>query len=182
MIPKYSSQPDAPMDPEARYRLVWFGHGNNSDWSGFQIFTLTPPQAAFVSRLFQGLADGKPDVSEDELLKAAGATSMSDLFPGSDGKTAAEVWGSLFVRDDQPNTWRLNVPTPAGTSPRTDAAATDGLPPDSPSDDEIHKLIGRKKARVRHWLATLKESAEACAKQARAVREGPRRMTSPQRK
>ena len=137
MIPKYSSQPDAPMDPEARYRLVWFSHGNNSDWSGNQLFTLTPPQAAFVSRLFQGLADGKPDVSEDELLKAAGATSISDLFPGSDGKTAAEVWGSLFVRDDASNTWRLNVPTPAGTSPRIDAAATGGMPPDSPSDDEI---------------------------------------------
>ena len=62
-----------------------------------QFFTLSSAAGSFVSRLFQGLADGKPDVAEDELLKAAEATSMSDLFPCSARQDDRGAWESLFV-------------------------------------------------------------------------------------
>ena len=120
-------------------------------------YFLTPAQAAFISRLFQGLADGQPDVAEDELLKAADAKSMSSLFPGMGGKMSEprsgrgvmsppppgrippQVWNSLFVPGDQPKTWRLNVPKPAETSAAGTvpaATTTGGLPPDSPTGDD----------------------------------------------
>jgi hypothetical protein len=83
-------------------------------------FSLSRAQAACVSRLFQGLADGKPAVPEEELLKAAPSKTMSELFPGGLGETPEQTWGSLFVRGDQPNTWRLNVPEP--TSPPLDSS------------------------------------------------------------
>jgi hypothetical protein len=72
-------------------------------------------------------------VAEDELLKAADAKSVSNLFFGMDGKSLSEPqigpggvmsppppgripqqdWNSLFVPGDQPKTWRLNVPKSA---------------------------------------------------------------------
>ena len=73
-------------------------------------FMLTRPQAAFVSRLFQGLADGKPEVAEEDLLKAAEVQSMYEVFPGLYGKSPERGWGPLFIPGDQPKTWRLNVP------------------------------------------------------------------------
>ena len=73
-------------------------------------FALSPAQATCVARLLQGLADGKPEVAEEELLKAAEAATMSELFPGGEGETPEQTWGPLFVPGDQPKTWRLNVP------------------------------------------------------------------------
>ena len=106
---------------ETPYRLMFdrlqrIRHARNC------FFMLTRPQAAFVSRLFQGLADGKPDVAEEDLLKAAKAQSMNDLFPGLDGKTPEQVWGLLFIPGDQPKTWRLNVPEQAETAPAASSA------------------------------------------------------------
>jgi serine/threonine protein kinase len=112
-----------PKGLEVSHNLVWFGRGD----CGFRQvirrreggvtagFALSPPQAAFVSRLFQALADGKPDVAEDELLKAAGVRAMSELFPGQGVKTTEELWGPLFIPGQQPKTWRLNVPKQAET-------------------------------------------------------------------
>ncbi len=99
------------------YRLIWFDRLQHVRNSRYSYFALTRPQAAFVSRLFQGLADGKPDVAEEELLKAAKVQSLNDVFPGEDGKTPEQVWGPLFVPGDQPKTWRLNVPKEAEASP-----------------------------------------------------------------
>jgi hypothetical protein len=78
---------------------------------------LTRPQAAFVSRLFQGLADAKPDVAEEELLKAAAVPSMNDAFPDLDGKEPEQGWGSLFLPGDQPKTWRLIMPKEMDATP-----------------------------------------------------------------
>ena len=87
----------------------------------------------------------KPDVAEDELLKAGDAKSVSSLFsepqigPGGMFFPPPPDWNLLFVPGDPPKTWRLDVPKSVATSPKADAAATGGLLPDSPSDDEIRK-------------------------------------------
>ena len=139
------------------YRFFWFDRGGLVSGSRENCFGLSPPQAAFVARLFQGLADGKPDVAEDELLKAGTAKSVSELFPGIDvkslneprirpgmmspplpGKHPQQDWLSLFIPGDQPKTWRLNVPKPAETPAAgavPAATTTGGLPPDSPTGD-----------------------------------------------
>jgi hypothetical protein len=112
-------------------------------------------QATFIARLFQGLADGQPDVAEDELLKAGDAKSVSSLFPGMDGKALSEPqvgpggmmspppgrippqdWNSLFVPGTQPRTWRLNVPKQTET-PAADAAAPGGVPAATPLDERV---------------------------------------------
>jgi len=102
---------------KAPYRLIWFDRTQRRDNTNYPFFQLTRPQAAFVARLFQGRADGKPDVAEEELLKAAKVQSMNDVFPGEDGQTPEKIWGPLFMPGDQPKTWRLNVPKEAETSP-----------------------------------------------------------------
>jgi hypothetical protein len=118
--PNFGLQQETPSGPEASYQLAWFGRGSlGSSPSSMDGFSLSRAQAACVSRLFQGLADGKPAVAEEELLKAAQSKTMSELFPGGVGETPEQTWGSLFVRGDQPNTWRLNVPEP--TSPPLDS-------------------------------------------------------------
>lgn len=102
---------------ETPYRLIWFDRLQHVRNSSYSFFALTRPQAAFVSRLFQGLADGKPDVAEEELLKAAKVQSLNEVFPGGEGQTYEQIWGPLFVPGDQPKTWRLNVPKEAEASP-----------------------------------------------------------------
>ncbi len=102
---------------ETPYRLIWFDRLQHVRNARYSFFALTRPQAAFVSRLFQGLADGKPDVAEEELLKAAKVQSLNDVFPGEDGQTPEQIWGPLFMPGDPPKTWRLNVPKEAETAP-----------------------------------------------------------------
>ena len=85
------------------WRFAWFGQRARNER-----FHLDSSQAKFVSRLLQGLADGTPEVGEEDLLKAAGATSVSELFP--DDKIGPNGWADLFGPGDQPNTWRINVP------------------------------------------------------------------------
>jgi hypothetical protein len=126
--PKFGLQQETPSGPEASYQLAWFGRGSLGSSLSFKDgFSLSRAQAACVSRLFQGLADGKSAVAEEELLKAAQSETMSELFPGGVGETPEQTWGSLFVRGDQPNTWRLNVPEP--TSPSLDSAETPAAKP-----------------------------------------------------
>ena len=127
VVPKSSWQPDAPIGPGSSVIDLSGSATETLDWVRQVLFTLTPPQAAFVSRLFQGLADGKPDVSEDELLKAAEAQSMSDLFPCSDGKTIAELWESLFVPGGVPSTWRFNPPRTKVEFRRAESQPGEGL-------------------------------------------------------
>jgi hypothetical protein len=140
---------------ETPYRLAWFGRGGRARNSNSRQYFLTPVQATFIARLFQGLADGQPDVAEDELLKAGDAKSVSSLFPGMDGKALSEPqvgpggmmspppgrippqdWNSLFVPGTQPRTWRLNVPKQTET-PAADAAAPGGVPAATPLDERV---------------------------------------------
>ncbi len=100
-------------------------------------FPLNPAQATFVSRLLQGLADGTPEVGEEELLKAAGANSMSELFPSERGGMPIKPnWSLLFIPGSQPNTWRMNVPEDAEPTSGTDAAAIQDVPPNDESQSD----------------------------------------------
>ena len=99
-------------------------------------FALNRAQAACVSRLFQGLADGKPAVAEEELLKGGGSQDDVRAIPGQQGQdTRANLGVAVRSAAIQPNTWRLNVPEAAKFPSGTPAAGTGGLP----SDDETHK-------------------------------------------
>ena len=147
------------------YRLAWFGRGGRARNSNSRQYFLTPAEATFISRLFQGLADGQPDVAEDELLKAGDAKSVSSLFPGMDGKSLSEPqigpggvmsppppgrippqdWNSLFVPGGQPKTWRLNVPKPAETPAAGAATTTADCPrlPDGRGDPQELAVVPR---------------------------------------
>jgi hypothetical protein len=139
--PKFSLRQETPPDAKACYWFTWFDTHERRVGLGQAAFPLNQSQAAFVSRLLQGLADGKPEVAEDELLKAADAKSMSALFPGMDGKPLrnprieAQHWESLFVPGAQPRTWRLNVPVQTQTHP-ADAAE----PRETSSDEELARM------------------------------------------
>jgi hypothetical protein len=111
-VAKNSFQTTPVAESGARYVLYWFGRGASGPMGSGAGFGLSARQATFVACLFKGLADGKPDVAEEQLLKAASAKSMPDLFPGIDGKSPKQEWSSLFVPGDLPKTWRLNVPKP----------------------------------------------------------------------
>ena len=125
------------------------------------VFPLEPAQAACVSRLFQGLADGKPAVAEEELLKAAIEDDVR-AFPGGVGETPEQTWGSLFVRC-RPAQHVATQRTGAcrnvtANRRRRDRRIATRLPVRRRNP---HELIGRQKARVRHWLATLRVRKQA---------------------
>jgi hypothetical protein len=139
--PKFSLRQESLPDAKACYWFTWFDTHERRVGLGQAGFPLNQSQAAFVSRLLQGLVDGKPDVAEDELLKAADAKPMSGLFPGMDGKPLRDPriqlqhWESLFVPGAQPRTWRLNVPVQTQTHP-ADAAG----PRETLSDEELARM------------------------------------------
>jgi len=86
-------------------------------WGHGARFTLDPATGDLHRTLFQGLADGKPDVAEEELLKAAETATISELFPVGEGNTLEENLGSVVRSGAQPKTWRLNVPDGAKPVP-----------------------------------------------------------------
>jgi hypothetical protein len=76
-------------------------------WHG-QVYGFSPAQAKVVAALWAARENGKPDVADEQLLRASGSLNgkLADVFNGS------PAWGTLITEGAARGTHRIAPPSP----------------------------------------------------------------------